>query len=142
MSTQAVILTPASPGQLLLRNVLRLVDFLPAGYFIGVVSMFLTGHSRRVGDLAAGTVVIREDPRGLYEAGALDERADVPREPSGVPETVIRAARLLATPGRELDGPARRERQAELLAIVRQQRLDLRDQSDDLLWQLLTGSRP
>ena len=133
--------TPATSGQILLRNILRLVDFLPAGYFIGVVSMFLTGHGQRVGDLAAGTVVIREDARGLSEAGALDERADVPHELSGVPETVVRAARLLAAPDRDIDGPARHERQAQLLALVREHRPDLRDQPDHALWELLTRAR-
>jgi uncharacterized RDD family membrane protein YckC len=136
--------TPATAGQILLRNILRLVDFLPAGYFIGVVSMFLTGHGQRLGDLVAGTVVIREDPRGLVEAGALEERTDVPRQLTGVPETVVRAARLLAAPDRDVDGPARFARQAQLVALVRQHRPDLHDLPDAAIWDSLTqpGSIP
>lgn len=43
-----------------LRNLVRLIDFLPAGYLVGIVSIFATAQSRRLGDLAAGTIVVRE----------------------------------------------------------------------------------
>jgi uncharacterized RDD family membrane protein YckC len=44
----------------LLRNLLRAVDTLPAGYIVGVVSMTLSRRVQRLGDLVAGTLVIRE----------------------------------------------------------------------------------
>ena len=43
-----------------LRNVLRLVDFLPFAYVIGAVSILWTRRNQRLGDLAAGTLVVRE----------------------------------------------------------------------------------
>ena len=49
-------------GQVVLRNLLRAVDFLPAGYFIGGVASVLSPRCQRLGDLAAGTVVIRQRP--------------------------------------------------------------------------------
>lgn len=42
----------------LIRNLVRLVDFLPVVYGVGVIAMFLDAHSRRLGDLAAGTLVV------------------------------------------------------------------------------------
>jgi uncharacterized RDD family membrane protein YckC len=42
------------------RNLVRLIDFLPLYYGIGVVAMFLNSQARRLGDLAAGTLVVRE----------------------------------------------------------------------------------
>jgi uncharacterized RDD family membrane protein YckC len=51
----------AGPVAVLVRNLLRPVDFLPAGYFLGLVSVVLNPQSKRVGDLAAGTVVVAED---------------------------------------------------------------------------------
>jgi uncharacterized RDD family membrane protein YckC len=42
------------------RNVLRIIDFLPLFYAVGVVSMIATTKRQRLGDLAAGTVVVRE----------------------------------------------------------------------------------
>ncbi len=44
----------------LLRNLVRVVDFLPFAYGIGVVSMLIDSQSRRLGDLAAGTIVVKE----------------------------------------------------------------------------------
>jgi uncharacterized RDD family membrane protein YckC len=50
---------PARFTAVLIRNVLRLVDFLPAWYAVGVVLIFLTPRSQRLGDLAGGTYVVR-----------------------------------------------------------------------------------
>jgi uncharacterized RDD family membrane protein YckC len=43
-----------------IRNLVRLVDFLPGLYGIGVVTMFVDKQARRLGDLAAGTLVVKE----------------------------------------------------------------------------------
>lgn len=43
-----------------LRNLVRPIDFLPSGYGLGLVVMLLNDKTRRLGDLAAGTVVVRE----------------------------------------------------------------------------------
>lgn len=43
----------------ILRNVLRLADFLPVAYFAGTVAAFSNGYSKRIGDLSAGTVVVK-----------------------------------------------------------------------------------
>jgi uncharacterized RDD family membrane protein YckC len=46
-----------------IRNLLRAADFLPVCYAIGLVSMLMTRDFRRLGDLAAGTLVVyRDDP--------------------------------------------------------------------------------
>jgi uncharacterized RDD family membrane protein YckC len=44
----------------LVRNLLRIVDFLPAFYVAGMASIFLTRSGKRIGDYAAGTIVVRE----------------------------------------------------------------------------------
>lgn len=51
-------LTPVSWGTSLVRNLLRVVDFLPGAYLFGLVSMVLNNRFARLGDLAAGTLVI------------------------------------------------------------------------------------
>lgn len=43
----------------LVRNVLRLVDFLPFFYVVGIVSLALSDHSKRLGDRFADTIVVR-----------------------------------------------------------------------------------
>lgn len=48
-----------------LRNLLRVVDMMPVGqYLVGLVSMILSKDVRRLGDFAAGTIVVREERAG------------------------------------------------------------------------------
>ena len=51
-------LTPISWGASLLRNLLRFADFLPFAYAAGVISMTLNRNFQRLGDMAAGTLVV------------------------------------------------------------------------------------
>ena len=44
----------------MLRNILRAADFAPFFYAAGFISMSLTSRMQRIGDIAAGTMVIRE----------------------------------------------------------------------------------
>jgi uncharacterized RDD family membrane protein YckC len=53
---------PLTPFEAILRNLLRIVDQLPGIYAVGVLSIFLTARNQRLGDLAAGTVVVHEQP--------------------------------------------------------------------------------
>jgi uncharacterized RDD family membrane protein YckC len=49
---------PIGYGDALVRNVLRVVDALPAFFLLGSVLIVLTDRGQRVGDLAAETVVV------------------------------------------------------------------------------------
>ena len=42
------------------RNLMRIVDYLPALYLVGVITMLCTKRHQRLGDLAAGTIVVHE----------------------------------------------------------------------------------
>ncbi len=53
--------SPATGPSCIIRNFLILADFLPAGFFTGMISMLSTKGFRRLGDLAAGTLVIYEE---------------------------------------------------------------------------------
>jgi uncharacterized RDD family membrane protein YckC len=57
----------------LIRNLLRAADFLPAGYALGLVSMVVDQNFRRIGDLAAGTLVIHEAKPKLAAAIRLEK---------------------------------------------------------------------
>ena len=43
-----------------IRNLLRIIDMLPASYFIGMIMIFLHSKHKRVGDIVAGTIVVHE----------------------------------------------------------------------------------
>lgn len=46
-----------------IRNLLRIVDFLPALFFLGIIMIFFHPMHRRLGDLASGTIVVHERRR-------------------------------------------------------------------------------
>jgi uncharacterized RDD family membrane protein YckC len=48
------------PYQIIIRNLLRVVDSLPAVYLIGGLTSLFNRYAQRLGDLAANTIVIRE----------------------------------------------------------------------------------
>lgn len=52
--------TPVAATEILIRNLIRIFDFLPLAYGVGVVTMFVNLNSRRLGDLAAGTIVVHD----------------------------------------------------------------------------------
>jgi uncharacterized RDD family membrane protein YckC len=53
------------------RNLLRFVDYLPAFYLAGVITMLCNRRNQRLGDLAAGTLVVHErrEPEPLLAPG-------------------------------------------------------------------------
>ena len=88
---------PLTPRASLVRNLLRAVDVLPGSYVVGLVSIVASPKCQRLGDLAAGTIVVRLD------AGApLDLPLELP--PEG--DVVFRFSReqiaLLGAPERQL----------------------------------------
>ena len=63
-----------------IRNVVRIVDFLPYGYGVGLVVLFVNGKGKRLGDLAAGTIVVKDsDYVALWQlAGGQPPAPSVP----------------------------------------------------------------
>jgi uncharacterized RDD family membrane protein YckC len=56
-----------------LRNLVRPIDAIPGVYLVGTIAVFATRNNQRLGDLAAGSIVVRE-PR----AGKRDPRPSTP----------------------------------------------------------------
>lgn len=57
--------SPASVSSLLLRNLFRIIDSLPAFYALGLSTMLVSPRALRIGDMAAGTLVAHDGvPRG------------------------------------------------------------------------------
>ena len=53
--------TPVGWMASIVRNLVRFADFLPVAYGFGIASMLVDRDFRRLGDLAAGTVVVYRD---------------------------------------------------------------------------------
>lgn len=43
-----------------IRNLLRIIDSLPANHFLGLIMIFFHSKHKRIGDLVAGTIVVHE----------------------------------------------------------------------------------
>jgi uncharacterized RDD family membrane protein YckC len=51
---------PITPAEAIGRNLMRIVDQLPALYAIGICSVLLSRQNKRLGDFVAGTIVVHE----------------------------------------------------------------------------------
>lgn len=71
--------TPATALDLVMRNLIRLVDMLPGFYVVGGVCAALHPQHKRLGDLAAGTLVVKEAPPD-YRAVGDRKQPEVPVE--------------------------------------------------------------
>jgi len=60
--------TPVRVSASLTRNLLRAIDFFPVFYGVGLLSMLLTRDFKRLGDIAAGTVVVYREPATRHAA--------------------------------------------------------------------------
>ena len=66
---------PVGFGEVAIRNLVRIIDFLPATYALGLVTMFFSENARRLGDYAAGTIVIKDKSMlTLEDVTAVTER--------------------------------------------------------------------
>lgn len=90
---------PITPAASLTRNLLRTADFLPFLYGFGIVSMLLRRDFKRLGDLAAATIVVHESRPAAR--GTLDQvtplapvRPLSPRDQAAVIALAARAPRL------------------------------------------------
>ena len=79
---------PVTVTQVAIRNLVRLVDFLPVLYGVGITTLFIQGGSKRLGDFAAGTVVVRDRERirlkDLVSAAGPVEAAPQPVPPASI----------------------------------------------------------
>lgn len=94
---------PITPAASFTRNLVRVADFLPLAYGIGLVTMLLNGESKRLGDLAAGTLVVHAEPVVLHDAPPAADpvapsRALGPAEQAAILSWAGRTGRL--TPAR------------------------------------------
>ena len=74
-----------------IRNLIRIVDFLPMAYLIGMVSIGSSPRGQRLGDLAAGTVVVVEPTKARRRKAALASKTLAER----VPLTDVQLAELM-----------------------------------------------
>lgn len=62
--------TPITMRGAILRNLIRPGDFLPSFYLIGFLCLFVNAKAQRLGDMTAGTVVVKEIRSGTHYAAS------------------------------------------------------------------------
>jgi RDD family protein len=96
---------PVTPAAAVARNMLRVADFLPFGYGFAIVSMLVRADSKRLGDIAAATMVVHES-RAAQRITLDDVRAVAPAIPLAPEEqaaVVALASRAPRLTGERLD---------------------------------------
>ncbi len=105
---------PVTMGSAVIRNLLRLADALPPPYLLGLALVAFHPRGKRLGDLVAGTAVVRDRPPS---AGASSPASGIRAEPAaGIPLDDERF-RLVARFANRADlPPEARDRVADSLA--------------------------
>jgi uncharacterized RDD family membrane protein YckC len=98
------------------RNIVRIADFLPAGYLVGGVCALVSARGQRLGDMAAGTVVIRAASagagRGTFAAAAEASEADT------VPPDLVAIAAAYRSRRAQLDPDVRADLAERIAARI------------------------
>lgn len=79
--------TPGTAA-LLIRNIFRLIDALPAVYAVGLAACFFTANRVRIGDMAAGTLLVIDDAAAAKSLSRLESIAGATRLPLDALELV------------------------------------------------------
>jgi uncharacterized RDD family membrane protein YckC len=95
--------TPVRWAAALTRNLLRAVDFLPFLYGFGLLAMLSNRDFKRLGDLAAGTVVVHqhersEKPREMPEAPPVAPPVDLAERSASLTRERLEELAELPTP--------------------------------------------
>ena len=114
---------PVGLAPVLVRNLIRIVDviLLP---FLAVISMVVTRRSQRLGDLAAGTMVVREralPAPSVLSFGVSNAAPSSMLDTSGMTERDYTVLRTFLARRATLDWKARQQLAASLAARVRAQ---------------------
>jgi uncharacterized RDD family membrane protein YckC len=101
-----------SLGALLIRNIFRLLDSLPFFYLVGLASCFITEQRVRIGDLAAGTLLVLDSESAARTLAQLGSMVSI----SGLPPAVVELIHELLERWSVLDIDRRDELARSILA--------------------------
>ena len=90
-----------------IRSTLLVVDFLPIGYFLGIITMAASGTQQRIGDIVAGTIVV-------YNRSPKSRRLPDIKRTASIPESLTAEDRLFFLSFQERMSDLSHERAIEL----------------------------
>jgi len=68
-------------GAILLRNIMRFVDSLPALYTVGTIAIIVSHRHQRLGDMVAGTLMVVAGQKSEQTLARLERIGNAPLEP-------------------------------------------------------------
>ena len=130
--------TPVTFLAALIRNVLRVIDALPGTYLVGAVSIFASARNQRIGDMAAGTIVVHRQRAGSHLVGGYGasavgpgERVDHSAAPGGwVPGTTVAPVLSPEVAGWDVSAVTTEEVAAVRSFLIRRHQLDATHRAD------------
>ncbi len=108
------------------RNLIRLLDGPATGYALGTIAILVTERNQRIGDLAAGTIVVRERPvttplpAASRPAGGEGAQPDEAWDATGVTDDELVAVRRFLARRHELESVVRDRLARQLAAGLRE----------------------
>jgi uncharacterized RDD family membrane protein YckC len=105
-----------------IRNIVRIADFLPSAYLVGMTAILISRRNQRLGDIAADTLVIRDGRARLAAPTAPPAVADEPIPPwdvSGISGDELALARHFLERRHTLAPDARAGLAAQLAETLR-----------------------
>ena len=109
---------PVTPAASVIRNFLRIADFLPVLYAAGLISMMSNREFKRLGDLAAGTLVVYRDDKRDRVRPPSDRVEKPPLELSEEDQLILMA---FSERAEELSAERREELAGLLSGLTRRQ---------------------
>ena len=128
---------PIDPGAAVIRNLVRIAEFFLGGYTLSAVSALISKENKRLGDYAAGTIVVRDRADAVPDLDAYLSRPQ--RVETGLAEgdRVLIERFLARRPG--LERTARARLAAQLAERVRPTlRVSHPELDDESLLEFLT----
>lgn len=122
---------PVGWSSVFIRNILRMIDELP-GLYPGILPMIIDKHERRLGDLAAGTLVIRERLQSISTSNLriVQDAGAEPLFDTGLISPDEYALLVSFLKRRESLSPNQRQKLAASLSSHFQEKLDMSTEAD------------
>jgi uncharacterized RDD family membrane protein YckC len=128
----------------LIRNVLRLIEGTATAYIPAMISILVTKHNQRLGDLAAGTLVIRDSSRAppVPQVRAVDPAVYASWDVAGIGDAELSAVRSFIARRDQLAPYARRALASQLAERLRPTVAGVRDGlSDEAFLEQLAAAK-
>jgi uncharacterized RDD family membrane protein YckC len=112
---------PITPVESIGRNLVRIVDFLPGLYALGLVCMMLNKRNKRLGDFVAGTLLIHDrsvkNTSPVWNPNAISATTD--SQATQIPSEVLVLIETYLTRRYELEASVRIKMAGQIVSVIK-----------------------